>query len=107
MIRAPLVVTHKVLKRLQGVLILRLLSGSLTADQDRRARVTRIVERMSGIGRAVVFEDVFLEPFERDHAQESRGHDAVRVEVVTPERERAASDERDGSQCVLAGAGAA
>ncbi len=37
MVRAPLVVTHKVRKRLQGVLIPWLLSGSLPADQERRA----------------------------------------------------------------------
>ena len=52
---------------------------------------------MRRIGRAIVFEQVLLEAFECDRAQEPRRHDAVGVEIVAAQRKRAAGDDVDGS----------
>src|SRR5438128_2658206 len=65
-------------------------------DEDARAGIARIVEGMSRIRRPVVLEQMPLQPFECDGAQEPRRHDAVGIEVVTAERKRAAGDGLNG-----------
>jgi hypothetical protein len=35
-----------------------------------------------GIGGAIVFEEMRLEPFERDRAKKPRRHDAIGVDIV-------------------------
>ncbi len=65
-------------------------------DEDRRALVSGIVERVRGVGRAVVFEQVLLEPFEGHGAQEPRRHDPIGVEVVAAERQAPTGDRGNG-----------
>src|SRR5262249_47274939 len=54
-----------------------------------------IVERMRRVGRAVVFEHVALEPFERNRLQKTRRHDAVGIDVIAAHRETPAADAQD------------
>ena len=56
----------------------------------------RVVERMRRRAGAIVLEHVPLEPLERRRAQEARGHDAVRVDVVAAQRQPAARNIADG-----------
>ena len=57
-------------------------------DEDRRAGVARIVERVLRVGGAIVLEQVPLEPLERHGSQEARRHDAIGVDVVAAQRQR-------------------
>src|SRR5262245_11220458 len=53
------------------------------------------VIRMRTATLPVVLEDVLLETFERDRAQEPRRHDAIRIDVVAAHRNTAAGEDRD------------
>ena len=79
---------------LRRVLARRAAAEVAVHDQDRRAGVARVVERMRGIGGAIVLEQVRLEPFEGDRAQKARRHDAIGVDVVAAQRQPAAGDRR-------------
>src|SRR5581483_12381316 len=71
-------------------------------DKNRGAAVARVVERMRRVGRAVVLEDVPLEAFERHRLQEARRHDAVGVDVVAAQRQRAPGHARAGGRRLMA-----
>src|SRR5258706_9299208 len=55
---------------------------------------------MGRVGRAGVLEQVLFEVFERHRAQKTRRHDAVGVEVVAAQRQRAARDGGDRGHVV-------
>src|SRR5262249_25529141 len=74
-------------------------SGSEVAvrQQDRRALVLTLVERMrlpgARRGEPIVLEHVIAEAVERDLLQEGRGHDALGVDVLAAQRQRAPVDD--------------
>src|SRR5204862_186291 len=59
-------------------------------DQDGRAGVARIAERMRRIRGAIVLEQMLLETIERYRNQEPRRHDSIGVDVVAAQRHAAA-----------------
>src|ERR1019366_3826676 len=67
--------------------------------ENPRAREARIVERvrlpLRLRGFPIVLERMLSEPLERDRDEETRGDDAVGVDVVAPERERSPRDAAD------------
>ena len=84
-------VTHQPLRR---VLARRSAAEVPVDDQHRGARVTRIAERMLRVGFAVVFEEMLLEPVERDHPKIPGRHDPIGVDVVAAKRDGAAAHDR-------------
>ena len=60
------------------------------------ARVTRVVEWMPEVGRAIVFEDVTLQTVEGHGLEEPRRHDPVGVDVVAVQRQAPAAGACDG-----------
>src|SRR5262249_40906321 len=65
-------------------------------NQNRSAFVPVVIERMAGVSRPVVFEQMVLEAFKRDRSQEPRRHDPIGIEIVAAEGESSSGDEGDG-----------
>src|SRR5207245_504638 len=90
---------------LRRVLARRPASEIAVHDEERRPRESRVAERMIRPRRAIVFEQMPLEAFEGNGAEETRGHDPIRVDVVAAQRQPGTGDD-ENRPALLTGPGA-
>src|SRR5262249_40264500 len=84
----PNAISHEPLRR---VLARRSTPEVRIDDQHGGSGVSRVVEGVPSISFAIILEQVVFQPFKGDSSKKTRRHDAIRVDVVSAQRNRSSA----------------